>query len=435
MSAAGTAPEPTSRTAYTAADRERHLPDRPSNVRRTAFERDRARVLHSAALRRLAAKTQVVEPGSSDSAFGAYLDSPRTRLTHSLECAQIGRELGKELGADPDLMEAACLSHDLGHPPFGHTGEEALALAAAPCGGFEGNAQSFRILVRLEAKALGPGGEPGGLNLTRAALDAATKYPWTLAEGQARGTAKFGVYADDEPVFAWMRTGAEPGRACFEAQVMDWSDDVAYSVHDLEDALHAGHLVPKALLSRDEQSALFELTAARYAPGAEPGELAEALARLLALDYWPGDYDGSFAAQAALKNATSSLIGRFCLAAAAATRAAALEGGSGGGALTRYAADLVVPRPTRLECALLKAVTARYVIQRTDARELRRRQRELVTGLVAGLSAVPDALEPAFRAWYADATDDATRLRVVVDQVASLTDVAAYALSTRLGTV
>jgi dGTPase len=418
--------------AYTEADRERHLPDRPSNLRRTTFERDRARVLHSAALRRLAAKTQVVEPGSSDSAFGAYLDSPRTRLTHSLECAQIGRELGKELGADPDLMEAACLSHDLGHPPFGHTGEEALALAAVTCGGFEGNAQSFRILVRLEAKAIGPNGEPGGLNLTRAALDAATKYPWTRVEGEARGTAKFGVYADDEPVFAWMRTGVETGRTCFEAQVMDWSDDVAYSVHDLEDALHAGYLVPKALLSREEQAALFELTAARYAPGADPAELAEALTRLLALGYWPGDYDGSFAAQAALKNTTSSLIGRFCQTAAAATRAAAPQPSR---PLTRYAADLVVPRGIRLECALLKAITAHYVMARANARELRRRQRELVSGLVEGLSRAPEVLEPAFRAWYADASDDGTRLRVVVDQVASLTDDAAYALSVRLGTV
>ena len=417
--------------AYSDADRERHLPDHPSNVRRTAFERDRARVLHSSALRRLAAKTQVVAPGSHDSAFGAYLDSPRTRLTHSLECAQIGRELGKELGADPDLMEAACLSHDLGHPPFGHTGEEALALAAADCGGFEGNAQSFRILVRLEAKALGPDGESGGLNLTRAALDAATKYPWTRAEGRARGTGKFGVYADDEPVFEWMRTGAVPGRGCFEAQVMDWSDDVAYSVHDLEDALRAGHLVPKALLSLTEQAELFELTEIRYAPGAGAAELSDALTRLMALDYWPGDYDGSFAAQAALKNATSSLIGRFCQSAAAATREAA----GAAGPLTRYAADLVVPRETRLECALLKAVTARYVMQRDDARELRRLQRELVTSLVEGLSALPDHLEPAFRAWYADATDDCTRLRVVVDQVASLTDDAAYALSRRLGTV
>jgi dGTPase len=425
--------------AYSDADRERHLPDHPSNVRRTAFERDRARVLHSAALRRLAAKTQVVAPGSHDSAFGAYLDSPRTRLTHSLECAQIGREMGKELGADPDLMEAACLSHDLGHPPFGHTGEEALALAAADCGGFEGNAQSFRILVRLEAKMLGPDGEPGGLNLTRAALDAATKYPWTRAEGQALGTGKFGVYADDEPVFEWMRIGAVPGRGCFEAQVMDWSDDVAYSVHDLEDALHAGHLVPKALLSLPEQAELFELTEVRYAPGASAGELAEALGRLMDLDYWPGDYDGSFAAQAALKNTTSSLIGRFCQSAAAATREAAAEaagdGGTAAGPLTRYAANLVVPREIRLECALLKAVTARYVMQRDDARELRRLQRELVTGLVEGLSSLPEHLEPSFRTWYADATDDCTRLRVVVDQVASLTDDAAYALSRRLGTV
>ena len=424
--------------AYSDADRERHLPDHPSNVRRTAFERDRARVLHSAALRRLAAKTQVVAPGSSDSAFGAYLDSPRTRLTHSLECAQIGRELGKELGADPDLMETACLSHDLGHPPFGHTGEEALALAAAECGGFEGNAQSFRILVRLEAKALGPNGEPGGLNLTRAALDAATKYPWTRAEGQARGTAKFGVYADDEPVFEWMRTGAVPGRSCFEAQVMDWSDDVAYSVHDLEDALHAGYLVPKALLSLTEQAQLFELTEMRYAPGVSAEELSEALFRLMDLDYWPGDYDGSFAAQAALKNTTSSLIGRFCQSAAAATREAAADREAATyvtGPLTRYAADLVVPRRTRLECALLKAVTALYVMQRDDARERRRLQRELVTSLAEGLSAHPEHLEPSFRAWYSDATDECTRLRVVVDQVASLTDDAAYALSRRLGTV
>ena len=417
--------------AYRPEDRERWLPDRPSNVKRTDFERDRARVLHSAALRRLAAKTQVVEPGSSDSAFGGYGNSPRTRLTHSLECAQIGRELGKELGADPDLMEAACLSHDLGHPPFGHTGEEALAQAAVACGGFEGNAQSFRLLTRLEAKAIGPDGRSGGLNLTRAALDAATKYPWSRAEGEEAGTAKFGVYEDDLPVFRWMRSGVPDTRRCFEAQVMDWSDDVAYSVHDLEDALHAGHLTPKALHSSEEQAVLFALTVERYAPDADAAELAEALDRLLALEYWPGDYDGSFTAQAALKNATSSLIGRFCQAAAAATRDVAASAGVVG-PLTRYGADLVVPRGARLECALLKALTARYVMQRDDARELRNRQRELVHGLVAGLRERPEELEPAYRALHAAAGSSGGRLRVVVDQVASLTDDSAYALGRRL---
>jgi dGTPase len=413
--------------AYNSADRERWLPDRPSNVRRTDFERDRARILHSAALRRLAAKTQVVEPRSGGSAFGAYGNSPRTRLTHSLECAQIGRELGKELGADPDLIEAACLSHDLGHPPFGHTGEDALARAAGPCGGFEGNAQSFRILTRLEAKAIGPDGRHGGLNLTRAALDAATKYPWRF--GEVPGTGKFGVYEDDLPVFEWMRQGAPDHGKCFEAQVMDWSDDVAYSVHDFEDALHAGHLVPKALHSGDEQAALFELAIARYAPDATAEELGEALARLLALPFWPGDYDGSFVAQAQLKNTASSLIGRFCQASAVATWEAT------SGPPSRYRADLVVPRETRHECAVLKAVTAVYVLSRDDARELRARQRELVGGLVEGLVAHPEALEPAYRVEHLAAGSDAERLRVVVDQVASLTDDSAYGLAQRLDAV
>ncbi|NBM18645.1 deoxyguanosinetriphosphate triphosphohydrolase [Streptomyces sp. GC420] len=417
---------------YDGAAAERWAAEPDKRPGRTAFQRDRARVLHSAALRRLAGKTQVVTPGSLAQAWDA---SPRTRLTHSLECAQVGRELGAALGCDPDLVEAACLSHDMGHPPFGHNGEQALNDFAKECGGFEGNAQSLRLLTRLEPKRFVREPATGGLvsvglNLTRAALDAATKYPWPRGGHPTEpDSPKFGVYEDDLPVFDWLRRGAPEGRACFEAQVMDWSDDVAYSVHDVEDGLHAGHLDPALLLAEPERLDIFAVALGRYVPrGTDPAELEEALNRLTAQEWWPSTYDGSAVAQARLKDTTSQLIGRFCLAAEGATRAA-----YGSGRLTRYGAELVVPRTTRMECAVLKAVADRYVMQRDDQERLRAEQRIVLAELAEALTArAPEGMDRQFAALFGAADDDRARQRVIVDQIAALTDASARTLHARL---
>ena len=387
---------------------------RAHSQERTPFQRDRARVLHSSALRRLAAKTQVVEVGQAD--------FPRTRLTHSLECAQIGRELGAAVGCDPDLVDAACLAHDLGHPPFGHNGESALAQIAAGCGGFEGNAQSLRLLTRIEAKVPG-----AGLNLTRATLDATLKYPWLASAAETEG-GKYGCYDDDADVFTWIRAGARAGRSCLEAQVMDWADDVAYSVHDLEDGLHSGLIMLSQLHDPDERRQVAVLTQAQYCP---PGavsveELCEIFGRLLELSCWPRRFDGEPQTVAAVKNLTSELIGRFCDAALLATRPA------GSTPLARYAHDLEVPRQQRMECALLKGVTAFYVMGRAGVVAAQARERAVLTELAAALAAgAPDALDPIFRPAHASAGSDAARLRVVVDQVASLTDTSALAWHAR----
>ena len=395
----------------------RWVAEQPKRAGRSDFERDRARVLHSAALRRLAAKTQVVAAGSAD--------FPRTRLTHSLECAQIGRELGREIGCDPDLVDAACLAHDIGHSPFGHNGEAALNELAAEAGGFEGNAQTLRLLTRLEPKVPG-----AGLNLTRATLDATLKYPWFRATPR-----KFGVYAEDAEVFGWIRQDAPAGRPCLEAQVMDWADDIAYSVHDLEDGFHAGLITFKNLNSLTERAVVSQTTATTYVgDDVSVAELTEVLDALLALDVWPASYDGGPAGAAALKNVTSELIGRFCLAAQDATRAAHGESSlTHPDPLTRYAADLIVPRQQRLECALLKGITAHYVMTRAGVIAAQARERELLAELAFAVEqGAPATLDPLLRPAWDTAESDTARRRVVIDQIASLTDTSAIAWHHRL---
>ena len=360
-------------------------------------------------------------------------DFVRTRLTHSLEVAQVGRELAKALGCDPDVVDTACLAHDLGHPPYGHNGERALAALTAGIGGFEGNAQTLRLLSRLEPKVTDLAtGRSVGLNLTRASLDAATKYPWTAADApvgpDGTPSGKFGVYADDLPTFAWVRAGAPPGVRCLEAQVMDLADDVSYSVHDVEDAVVGGRFDLAVLDRADERERVAEQIRSWYGDVVTADEIAAAMERLPRTPGWVREHDGSRGALAALKDLTSELIGRFCGAAIDATREA-----YGPGPLLRYGADLVVPRGTVAEIAVLKGLAVAYVMAPREAEPLHRRQREMVTALVELLAdRAPDLLEPPFAADWRAADDDAARLRVVVDQVASLTDVSAAEWHARL---
>lgn len=409
-----------SRRDYSAADRERWVAEDPAVKRsdRDDFARDRGRLIHSASLRRLAAKTQVVSPDSDDFV--------RNRLTHSLEVAQIGREFGAALGCSADVVDTAALAHDLGHPPFGHNGESALDEIATDIGGFEGNAQTLRILTRLEAKRFHPDGRSAGLNLTRASLDAATKYPWP--RGAVVGRAKFGVYEDDREAFAWMRSGRPDGERCIEADVMDWSDDVAYSVHDVEDAIASRRLDPRRLRDRAEIGAVLAVAQGAYAADLTAGDVGAALERLLALGVVPAAYDGTRRDLAALKDMTSRLIGRFVVASEVATREA-----FGAGPLRRYAASLVVPDATRAECAVLKAVAAHFVMNVDERLAQMVTQREVIAGLVAQFSAHPERLDVEEQVDFAAADSDAARLRVVIDQVASLSDLRAWSVARAWG--
>ena len=265
--------------AYGAFDEERWAPEPPKSKSRTAFERDRARLIHSSALRRLGAKSQVLVAGTDDFA--------RTRLTHTLEVAQIGRQIGALLGCDPDIVDCACLAHDLGHPPFGHNGEHALAAIAEHIGGFEGNAQTLRLLTRLEPKVFHADGRSAGVN------------------------------------------------------VMDLSDDIAYSVHDVEDAIATGAFNPLALADPRIIDRIVEEARAWYGSQWDGDKLVAAFERLQRLHMFPAHFNGSRAALAQLKNITSDLIGRFAWSVETATRDT-----YGDGPLVRYSANVVIPEET-----------------------------------------------------------------------------------------
>ncbi|MCI1219243.1 MAG: deoxyguanosinetriphosphate triphosphohydrolase [Bifidobacterium sp.] len=408
---------------YDAFDEERWAAEPPKSRSRTAFERDRARLIHSSALRRLGAKSQILVAGTDDFA--------RTRLTHTLEVAQIGRQIGMMLGCDPDVVDCACLAHDLGHPPFGHNGEKVLSDIAAGIGGFEGNAQTLRLLTRLEPKIFHADGRSAGVNLTRASLDAAVKYPWTLSEAaqhpKGERSAKYCVYPDDADVFNWLKQGAPKATKPMECQVMDLSDDIAYSVHDVEDAIATGAFNPMALTDTRIVDAIIEDTRGWYGGKWDAGKLLAALLRLRGEQLFPAHFNGSRQALAQLKNITSALIGRFASSVETATRER-----YGYGPLTRYSASVVIPEQTSYEIVILKGIAVYFVMEPREREPMHQQEQSIVADLVdvfmADSPRPSDALEAVFLQDWNEATNDDERLRVAIDQVANLTDGSALAM-------
>lgn len=401
---------------YSAHDLERLHPEKEKSQLRTEFERDRARIIHSSAFRRLGGKTQVRVAG--------YNDFVRNRLTHSLEVAQIGRQIGCLLGCDPDVVDCACLAHDLGHPPFGHNGEKVLAKVCEDIGGFEGNAQTFRILTRLEPKVF-ESGRSYGLNLTRASLDACIKYPWTKSEasGYIKGGKKFCVYPEDVEAFLWVKQEGREHSRPMECQVMDISDDIAYSVHDFEDALECGMDFSK--FNPGDISSLEEGMKEWYEKEEDPEGLKEAFSRLKDFRHFFGEkVDGSRESLARLKNLTSDIIGRFVSSIVEATK-------EGGEPLVRYKGSLEVPEDTKMEIELLKSLAAYAATSDENYKKKQVEEQDIIKTVITTLAETKTP-EKYFEKQYLDDLEKADceneKLRCACDQTASLTDASLMSL-------
>ena len=403
---------------------------RRSEDPRSDVEVDRDRLVHSHAFRRLQRKTQIVGLHS--------IDFFRTRLTHTIECAQLGRAIARRLTDGsweqvvpveshlPDLVEAACLAHDLGHPPFGHTGEEALDAVLSERWGmrFEGNAQSFRIVTLLEPKKYArlttPVGRPLGLDLTRATLRAMMKYPWSEAQADEAALHKFGVYddSDDLECFHWLWDGdTSRAQRTIATEIMEAADDIAYAVHDIEDGTWA-RLIPIDQIVQLEPWAIERVAAMaeRRNPGMfdDPDREVEdelrALFGPLATKAWArGPFDRSRASEGGLKSFCSALTDDL------------LRSVTDGGTL-HWADNAHVQR----RIAVLKAIIWVWLIEPPELVTRRHGQRRIIRELVDGYLDEPRML-PYQDEWHRiDRDDQQACVRFVTDHVASMTDAYAY---------
>jgi dGTPase len=372
---------------YSAADAERLTPERGKpGDEREPWEIDRARILHTAAFRRLQRKTQVFAPAEGDFF--------RTRLTHSIEVSQIAKGIALRVGANPTLCEAASLAHDIGHPPFGHAGERILDECMADHGGFEGNAQNLRVLATLEVKS----DDYPGLNLTRATLDAMLKYKRSHSEARPRGEDKF-VYDADLPLVDWVCQGQRDERTSFECQIMDWSDDVAYSVHDVEDGMWAELITLERLLDPICRDAV-----AAAVPEARPTEIQDVIAELQRVLMVSGDRER----KAARKTWSSWAIYELVHAATA-------EPDDASGRGPRYACRLAVEPGVQMKSRIRMAIAEELVFRHSRVASVQPRASRIVGGLFDALTAKPELIPEEYRT-------GSDTYRAACDYVSGMTD-------------
>lgn len=407
---------------------------RDGSDKRSQAQKDRDRVLYTSSFRRLAQVTQVV---AADTGHVFH-----NRLTHSLQVAQVGRRLaerllkidgekiGESTGLDPDVVEAACLAHDLGHPPFGHIAEEELnELAGSSIDGFEGNAQSFRIITKLSQHS------PlhRGLDLTRATLAGVLKYPW-LKGGNPEKPSKWGAYSSDEKDFrfALELVGGERERT-IEAQLMDWADDITYSVHDLDDFFRARKIPLHLLADRrydHERSIFFEAAEQRHAGEkgfwADHATLREAFNQVM-IGLFPLQkaYSGAWEERAALREFTSQLIGRYV-------------GGTSLAVGPNRHVEVHIDEHLQMEVTMLKELTWTYIIeapalisQQYGQRGVIRRLFEIYMDAGSG-SKHRSLFPPYYRKALEESWDDKGTRRTVIDLIAGMTEDQALAVHNRL---
>lgn len=412
----------------------------PGTDQRNAFERDRDRILYSPAFRRLGGVTQVV---SADEGHTFH-----NRLTHSLKVAQIGRRLTEFVirnqsdvarvhSINADVVETACLAHDLGHPPFGHVAEAELNTliqkANATLGGYEGNAQSFRVVTRLSPIDKGL----MGLDLTRASLNAILKYPW---HHDGSSLKKWGAYSSENEEFEFARDGANGKIACAEAQLMSWADDISYAVHDTEDFFRGG-LIPLDRISLEESGEKQRVVEAYMkrtsASQTSASDLAKKFNRVAAM--FPAEpYNGRREDRFRLNTLCSALIGGYVKA----TRL--LEQPDAQGRL------IEVDEQFRIEIDLLKELTWFYVIMRPSLAAQQHGQRRIIKRLFRSFL---NALHPNSRTWHllppffqSEIENCANHFgttsipleiqtRLVADTIASMTDIEAHKTYLRLAGV